>query len=78
MDRLSRSEAIRMIAAHEMRGLSLEEREGIILDWWFIDCDDEDYNHLPEAVKEDMRLYESPPNPADRRYDVLAELRTAR
>lgn len=71
MNNLTRREAITIIAKQEIEKLTPEEREAILLNWWYIDNGDEEYSLLTDDVKADMKSYESPPDLTDKRYNIL-------
>jgi Cysteine-rich CPCC len=71
---MTRDEATRMLAQHQVRLLSREAREQLLLDWWTINADDPDYGSLPESLRDELRHSDQPGEVESSRYDPLLAL----
>lgn len=48
---MTRIEAIDLLVRRDLAGLSFDEREALLLEWWSIDDDEPEYSGLPELLK---------------------------
>lgn len=71
---MTRKEAIQMLARHDMRQLSRDAREQLLVDWWSIDADDFEYDALPDVLKATLAKADEPDEPMKALYDPLLEL----
>lgn len=64
--------AISIICEEELKSLSKEKRESILLSWWGIDDEDLEFSRLPETLQQEMIESDEPVADAvDTRYDPL-------
>ena len=68
---MTRTEAIALIVESELAALSEEERESLLLDWWSIDEDDEEFCALPELLRAEMNRSDEPDGTRKPQYDAL-------
>lgn len=69
-----RDTAIDLIVQYEVNSLSLEDREGILQNWWSIDSNDVEYKELSPQLKLKLSQNDAPVDPADCLYDSLIEI----
>ena len=74
MKTLERKEAIQLIASFEMKKLSIEERESLLLDWWSIDEEDEEFHLLSGSLQKKILSNDTPEDPHDKCYDQLLKI----
>jgi hypothetical protein len=69
---LNREEAIPIILRCDIRGLSKEEREIMLLNCWGVDADDPELSQFSESLQEELLQLEEPTEDAmDERYEPL-------
>lgn len=68
---INRETAIRWLAQYEINNLSLEERESILLDWWYHDEENPEYFILSDELKFEVKNLDMPENPNDAKYNIL-------
>lgn len=68
---MTRTEAIAVIVEAELSALSEDERESLLLDWWSIDEEDEEFGQLPELLRAEMKRGEEPDGTRKPHYDSL-------
>lgn len=71
---MTRDEAKRMLAQHQVGLLPRDARERLLLDWWTIDADDPEYGALPEALRDELGHSDQPGDVESSRYDPLLAL----
>lgn len=57
---MTRDEALDEVVADEVSRLTRIERESLLLDWWSIDSDDEEFGALPEPLREQLEKDDGP------------------
>lgn len=57
---MNRDEAITIILESTIKGLSKEEREEILIDWWGIDQDHPEFDRFPETLQSEMLHFDEP------------------
>jgi hypothetical protein len=57
---MTREDAKRQLAEIERSGLSVEKAGELLLDWWGIDADDEEFGLLPSALQEEIETTDEP------------------
>jgi hypothetical protein len=68
---MTRDEAIKVVAQHDLKELAPQKRETLLLDWWSIQPGDPEYDGLPELLKAELGRAREPDDPMLRRYDPL-------
>lgn len=68
---MTRNEAIDLLVRRDISRLSLEEREGLLLDWWSIDASDPDYDNLPHLLRVAIVRTDQPDDPGESLNDPL-------
>ncbi|MDQ1813288.1 CPCC family cysteine-rich protein [Massilia sp. CCM 9210] len=71
---MTRNEAIKLLARRDLARLSEEKREALLLDWWYIDADDPEYDGLPDLLKSMMASFDVPEDPTRSIYDPLLQI----
>jgi len=72
---VSRDQAISEIVTDLLAHLSLEDRESLLLSWWSIESDDDEYSKLPENLRDEISSSDDVPgNPKDPKYDPLLRI----
>ncbi|SDW89960.1 Cysteine-rich CPCC [Marininema mesophilum] len=69
---MERDQAILIIVENELRGLTKEKREEMLLNWWSIDEEDSEFNRLSDGLQKEI-VEESGPlyDPLNKKYDPL-------
>lgn len=57
---MNRNEAILIIIENKISDLSKEEREELILNWWGIDNEDEEFDLLPQKLQQELSESDGP------------------
>ena len=68
---MTRSEAISLIVNAELAALTEGERDSLLLDWWTIDEEDEDFSELPESLRTELKRSDEPDGTRKPHYDAL-------
>ncbi|OWQ44485.1 hypothetical protein CDL60_25615 [Roseateles noduli] len=68
---MTRSEAIDLLARHELAELTASARESHLLNWWSIDEEDEEFAGLPVELKQALLDTDAPADPSLRLFDPL-------
>jgi hypothetical protein len=71
---MTRSEAINVLVRRDLAGLSPEEREALLLEWWSIDANEPEYSSLPELLKAKIARGDESDDPMSSFYDPLLEV----
>jgi hypothetical protein len=71
---MNRQEAIELLATEELSCLGQSSRESLLLDWWAIDADDENYHRLPASLRDELVKESGPGDASAPRYDSLLKL----
>lgn len=68
---MKREEAINKISKLKIKQLTNDERASYLISWWNINEDDDEYDSLPDSLKNEMIKNEKYENPEDKKYDPL-------
>ena len=71
MNKIKRCDAIRWLSHHKLNNLTLEERESILLNWWYINEEDFEYFILSDEIKFEMKNMDVPLEPELPKYNSL-------
>ncbi len=71
---ISREDAINLISTHEVRELSNNSRETLLLNWWTIDKEDSEFKSLPDELKLEISINEEPIDASRKLYDPLLKV----
>lgn len=74
MKKLERIDAIKVLVEFQIKNLSLEERENLLLDWWSIDEDDPEFDDLPIEIQKEILNNDEPQNIVDEKYNCLLSI----
>jgi hypothetical protein len=71
---VNRSVAVARLVDSELKHLTGEEREALLLDWWSIDTADAGYEQLSPALRRELSASPFPMQNSDAKYDALLRI----
>lgn len=74
MKTIERKTAIALLSSIAMKDLSREKRASLLLDWWSLDEEDEEFHVLPPLLQDEILSAEEPLNPEKEYYNPLLEI----
>jgi hypothetical protein len=71
---VKRAQAIALLVEAELPALTRAERESMLLDYWALDEDDDEFGELPELLRAELRRGGDPGDPMAAKYEPLLAL----
>ena len=71
---MTRAEAIALIVENELGALNDAQRQSMLLDWWSIDDEAEEFWELPELLRAEIKRRDEPDGTRNPLYDALLRI----